>query len=63
MAYNNYQSEKKRVQLLQSMDIFKGVEPQALGKIAKAMTQVVLHDGQILFRKGDKGEIFYVIQS
>jgi CRP-like cAMP-binding protein len=63
MAYNNYHIEKKRVQLLQSMDIFKDVEQQSLGKIAKAMTQVVVHDGQTIFRKGDKGEIFYVIQS
>mmetsp|Transcript_19129 Transcript_19129/g.27207 ORF Transcript_19129/g.27207 Transcript_19129/m.27207 type:complete len:816 (+) Transcript_19129:184-2631(+) len=62
LANNKAQSEKKRLDLLKQVEIFKDVENAALTKIAEAMTPLVMHDGSVIVRKGDVGEVFYIIE-
>jgi protein kinase A len=62
LAKRQNQEEKNRVALLRHVEIFKDIEAHTISKIAEAMTQLTVHDGTQIIRKGDDGSVFYIIK-
>jgi CRP-like cAMP-binding protein len=63
LANNKARSGEKRVKLLKEVEIFNGIDSAILHKIADAMTDLVISDGEKIFRKGEVGEVFYIVSS
>lgn len=63
LANNKARAGEKRVRLLREVEIFNGIDSAMLNKIADAMTELVIHDGEKIFRKGEIGEVFYIINA
>lgn len=63
LANNKARSGERRLKLLREVEIFNGIESAMLYKIADAMTDLVMPDGEKIFRKGEVGEVFYIVSS
>jgi CRP-like cAMP-binding protein len=48
---------------LSKVDLFQGLSAPVLQKIAESLTTVHFQEGDVIVRRGDAGEIFYIIES
>lgn len=62
MANNKVQAERQNVDVLQKVEFFKDIEVPILNKISEAMTEIRFHNGDSIVRKGEDGEVFYIIK-
>lgn len=51
----------ERMAILKSIDIFKGLEVEALYQVLKIARYVKFKKDEVIVRKGEKGDSFYVI--
>ena len=54
--------DKKIIDVLKTVPLFKNFEMDFFRKLANAMTSVSYKDNEVIIRKGDLGHTFYVIQ-
>ncbi len=54
-------TKAQRVELLQKVNLFSGVDPAALGEIADLMTEIEFAPGRYIVRQGQVGTGFYLI--
>jgi CRP-like cAMP-binding protein len=53
--------DKDTTAQLQKTTLFRGLPEQALSELAEKVTKRELAEGQVLFRKGDKGDALFVV--
>ncbi len=54
-------STEDSVGLLERVDLFKGMPPEDLTRIASIVTDVSIDRGEVLFEEGEPGDAFYVV--
>ena len=54
---------KRRIELLRGIPIFAPLPPASIERLAQALKPVELAAGDVLFRSGDIGDRFYVVES
>ncbi|KAL7746355.1 hypothetical protein RI367_008285 [Sorochytrium milnesiophthora] len=61
----DHTSRKRRMyeNFLEEVPLLVGLEPYERHKIADALESVTFEDGQVVFKQGDAGEGFYIIES
>lgn len=62
LAKNADSEEKKTSDLLREIPLFSGLGESTLIKFSNALTRVPFKQGECIVKKGDVGEVFYLIQ-
>ena len=62
MAQHAHNQDRNVYHTLKKIELFKSLSEQTLSKIASCMTRVTFEAGTQIVKKGDKGEVFYIIE-
>lgn len=63
LANNKIQDAKKNIDVLKRVEFFHNIDEGTLAKISDAMNSIKFHNGDYIVRKGEEGEVFYIIKT
>jgi len=61
MVQSTENSDKEVISVLKKVPLFAGLESDFFSQLAKAMTSKHVHHGEVIIKKGDVGDTFYVL--
>lgn len=62
LAKNADSQERKTTEVLRSIPLFSGLSVATLNKFSSALTRVKFKQGEVIVKKGDVGEVFYLVE-
>jgi cAMP-dependent protein kinase regulator len=62
MAQHAHKQDRNVHDTLKKIELFRSLSDQTLSKMASALTRVTFEEGSQIIKKGDKGEVFYIVE-